>query len=141
MMRRIRTFDVLMTVSEPRASTGPAEIMEWGTDRDEYRAGDTPRAYVVIRNTGSYAIRDATARITVSRKTLLGSIMLAKDREFKASTLIPGFDLPPGRSKRFEVCPFQIPYTSLAKGTYELKADILIGNRSIGTISKTIKVK
>jgi hypothetical protein len=66
---------------------------------------------------------------------------LITDKEFKASDFVPGFQVPPGNSRRFEVSPFQIPDTCLAKGSYELKADIFIDNSLIGTVRKTIKVK
>ena len=62
-----------------------------------------------------------------------------KDKEYKASDYT-GFSLRPEKPT-IEMSPFQIPDTSLAKGTYELKAQIIIDNRSIGTIDKIIKVK
>ncbi len=118
-----------------------AEVVAGGTDREVYGAGDRPLALVEIRNNGDKPIKDATITLTVTRKTALGSITLVKDKMFKASNLVPGFSVPAGKSRRFEVSPFQIPDSSLAKGTYELKADILVDGRSIGAINKTIKVR
>jgi hypothetical protein len=118
-----------------------AEITEWGTDRDVYHVGDRPVAFVEIKNTSDHAISDATIKLTVTRKTPFGALTLVKDKAFKASEFIPGFNVPPGKSRRFEVSPFQIPDTSLAKGNYDLKADIVIGNAHIGHVQKTIKVK
>jgi hypothetical protein len=124
-----------------RADGKVAEIVEWGTDKDVYHGGDRPVAFIEIRNTGARAINDATVKLTVSRKTSLGSIALLRDQMHKVSEFVPGFNVPPGKSKRFEVSPFQIPDIGMAKGTYELKAEIVVDSRSIGTISKTIKVK
>lgn len=117
------------------------EITEWGTDRDVYRAGDRPRAFIEIKNAGTRAIRDATVRLTVSKKMPIGSITLIRDQAHNASEFVPGFNVPPGESRRFEVAPFQIPDTSLAKGTYELRVDIVIMDILIGTLRKNISVK
>lgn len=117
------------------------EITGWGTDRDVYQAGDRPVAFIEMRNTSTRAIKDAVVKLTVTRKTPLGTITLIKDQAHKASEFVPGFNVPPGKIQRFEVSPFQIPDTSLAKGIYELKVDIIIENRSAGTLHKTIRVK
>lgn len=142
MERYSSTFIFLMTSQNPMAEGEPtAEIIDWGTDRDFYRAGDRPMAFIEIKNTGAHAIKDALVKLTVTRKTPLGTITLIRDQAHKVSVFVPGFDVPPGKSRRFEVSPFQIPDTSLAKGTYELKADIVIENRSVGILRKTILVK
>lgn len=135
-------FIFLMTSHSPVAEgEGAVEIIGWGTDKDVYQAGDRPSAFIEIRNNGFRAIKDAVVKLTVTRKTPLGAITLIKDQAHKASEFVPGFNVPPGKIQRFEVSPFQIPDTSLAKGTYELKADIVIENRSVGTLRKTISVK
>jgi hypothetical protein len=80
-------------------------------------------------------------KLTVTRKTPLGKITIVNGKAYKARELLPGFSIPPGKSKRFEVSPFQIPDTSLAKGTYELKAEIIIEDHPVGLIFKDIKVE
>jgi hypothetical protein len=117
------------------------EMVDGGTDRDVYSAGDRPVAFIEIRNNSDRPVKDATISLTVTRKMPFGNITLIRDKAHKASEFVPGFNVPPGKSKRFEVSPFQIPDMSMAKGTYELKAEIVVDSRSIGTISKTIKVK
>ncbi len=141
MGRYLSTFIFLMTSHNPAAGEPTARIIEWGTDRDVYHVGDRPVAFIEIRNTGSHAIEDAVVKLTVTRKTPIGAVTLIKDQAHKALELVPGFKVSPGKSRRFEVSPFQIPDTSLAKGTYELKADIVIEGRSVGTLHKTISVK
>jgi hypothetical protein len=132
---------MVLNLEHKPAGGDVVEIVDWGTDSDIYRAGDRPTAFIGIRNTGTHAINDATVKLTVTRKTPLGSITLIKDQAHKASEFVPGFNVPPGKSRRFEVSPFQIPDTSLARGTYELKVDIVIDNRSVGTLHKAISVK
>jgi hypothetical protein len=142
MERNSFTFMFLMTSQNPLAGGEyTAEIIDWGTDRDVYRAGDRPVAFVEIKNTSTNAIKDAVVKLTVTRKLPIGAITLIKDQAHKASEFVPGFNVPPGESRRFEVAPFQIPDTSLARGTYELKADIIIENRPVRTLRKTISVK
>lgn len=132
---------MVLKLAHKTAGGDVIEITGWGTDSDIYQAGDRPSAFVEIRNAGDRTINDASIILKVTRKTPIGAFVLIKDKEYKASALIPGFSLPPGKSRRFEVSPFQIPDTSLAKGTYELKAQIIVDNRTIGTIDKIIKVK
>ncbi|OPY28476.1 MAG: hypothetical protein A4E28_01533 [Methanocella sp. PtaU1.Bin125] len=131
-----------MTANSPLAEGDrAADIIDWGTDKDVYRAGDRPTAFIEIRNNGARPIDDAVVKLTVSRKMPLGSITLIKDQAHKASEFVPGFRVPPGKSRRFEVSPFQIPDTSLARGTYELKAEIVIEERPVVTLRKAISVK
>ncbi|HEY3274554.1 MAG TPA: hypothetical protein VGJ92_12355 [Methanocella sp.] len=142
MERNLQTFIFLMASHDPAAEEEKiAKIIDWGTDRDTYHAGDRPVAFIEIRNTSGQTIDDATVKLTVTRKTPLGAITIINGKVYKAGELLPGFSIPPGKSKRFEVSPFQIPDTSLAKGSYQLKAEIIVRDHPVGLIFKDIMVK
>jgi len=142
MERNLLAFNFLMASQDPAAEEAKiAKIIDWGTDRDVYHAGDRPVAFIEIRNTGGRAIENAAVKLTVARRTPLGPVNVVKDRVIKASDLLPGFNIPPGKSQRFQVSPFRIPDTVMAKGTYELKAEILVEDRPLGLVEKTIMVK
>jgi hypothetical protein len=142
MRRSLSTFIFLMASRDPALEEEKiAEILDWGTDRDVYHAGDRPVAFVEIKNTSGHVINDATVKLTVTRRTALATFTLINGKAYKANEIVPGFNIPPGKSKRFEVSPFRIPDSSLAKGTYELKAEIIVRDHPVGLIFKDITVK
>ena len=121
-----------------------ARIDGWGTNKDEYRAGDAVTGFVRIRNEGSVPISDIDIEVRVVKETLLGGIEVHR-KTYRASDFIQDFCIPPGEILMFHFPPvgqppFIVPATSLARGKYHFTGRLTIGGTEIGRVEKKIQI-
>lgn len=137
----------MLILSVLPASTGDsaaARIDGWGTNKDEYIAGDAVSGFVRIKNEGMSPIRDIDIEVRVVKETLLGGIEVHR-KTYRASDFIPGFEIPPGETLVFHFPPtgqppFIVPATSLARGKYHFTGRLTIGGTEFGRVEKSIRI-
>lgn len=126
------------------SETSGAQILDWGTNKDEYKAGDTVSGFIKIKNMGSMVIRDMIVSVQVLRQTLLGEIEVHHS-DYNVADFLRDFQIPPGLIKEFQFPPagqppFTIPNTPLARGKYRFIGRLSTDGKAIGKVEKTIKI-
>ena len=121
-----------------------ARIDGWGTNKDEYRAGDAVSGFIRIRNEGSAPIRNIDVEVRVVKETLVGGIEVHR-KTYRVSDFIPDFNVPPGETVIFHFPPagqppFTVPATSLARGKYHFTGRLTIDGAEIGRVEKRIRI-
>jgi hypothetical protein len=129
---------VKITATAEPSGKASAEVAGYGTDKDTYNRGDKASGYIMLKNTGDVAIKDATVKVTVSRDVpALGTTTIGS-KDFKVS----GLNVNPGETKKAEFS-VDIPkeYSGFSTaGDYQLNGKILVGGKEVGDFSKSIKV-
>ena len=121
-----------------------AQVLDWGTNKDEYKLGDTVSGFIKIKNTGDTLIRDMTFSVKVLRQTLLGEIEVHHS-DYNAADFLQDFHIPSGMTKEFQFPPegqppFTIPNTPLARGKYRFIGRLTTGGKDVGKVEKTIRI-
>jgi hypothetical protein len=115
-----------------------AQLVGYGTDKETYKAGETATGYIILKNTGSTVINDATLRLSVARSmgalgmTTLGSM------DFSLTDL----GIKPGETKRADFS-VKIPaqYAGFSTtGSYDLSGTVLANGKQVGTFTRHINV-
>lgn len=132
------TGEVKVTATAEPSGKVSAEVAGYGTDKDTYNRGDKASGYIMLKNTGDVAIKDATVKVTVSRDVpALGTTTIGS-KDFQIS----GLNINPGETKKAEFS-VDIPkeYSGFSTaGDYQLNGKILVGGKEVGDFSKSIKV-
>ena len=118
--------------------TASAEVVNYGTDRDLYNRGDTAKGFITIRNTGSTEINDVTISVSVSRSVPILGMMKLGSQDVK----LTGLHIAPGETKDASysvTIPSEFKGISTA-GDYKVSGTAYVGDRDIGSFSKSIKV-
>ncbi|MGE5556959.1 MAG: hypothetical protein ACM3QV_00345 [Caulobacteraceae bacterium] len=115
----------------PTWQTRKAEIVDWGTDKDEYKPGETAKAWITIRNTGSSPIKEVTLRGKVQRK-IAGRFIGLGGHEITLSDL----NIQPGGTESYK----QTQYVPYAPGTYKANIVVIIDGVEIANLEKIITI-
>jgi hypothetical protein len=116
-----------------------SELTGYGTDKDTYKRGDTAVAYIVIKNTGTVPINEATLDIKVDRYvSIIGYVSVENTR-----TTLTGLNIGAGETKRAEyliTIPSDYQGVSTA-GKYRFAIDVIVWDNPIGDFSKEVSVQ
>lgn len=137
---------MLILCAQPAAAgeTAVARIDGWGTNKDEYRAGDAVSGFVRVRNEGEAPIKNIDIEVRVVKETLVGGLEVHR-KTYRAADFIPGFNIPPGETLVFhfppaDQPPFIVPATSLARGKYHFTARLTVGGKEFGRVEKRFRI-
>ena len=115
----------------PPANTAKAEVVDWGSDKDEYKIGDTATVRIAIKNGGNTDVNDIQIHAAIEKEFLGAYIKLISQR----------LDAPIDRIKPGETGQFkrsaQIPDFP---GKYRVNVTVLIDGNEIGKFQKVITV-
>lgn len=116
-----------------------ARLVDYGTDKDTYKRGDTAVAYIVIKNTGTVPINEATLKIKVERYvSVVGYVNVQSP-----TTTLTDLNIKPGETKRAEYL-IAIPndYEGISTaGKYRFTIDVLVWGSDIGNFHKEATVQ
>jgi hypothetical protein len=127
-----------LVVPASAAGTMNAEIVNYGTDKDIYKRGDTAKGFITVKNTGDMNINDATISVSVARSVPVLGMMTLGNQDIK----LTGLNIKPGETKNAEYS-VTIPsdYKGLSTaGDYKVSGKAIVGGKDIGSFSKSIKV-
>ena len=135
---------ILCPLPASASEAAGAQVLDWGTNKDEYKSGDSVTGFIKIKNTGSTVIHDMTVSVKVLRQTLLGEIEVHHS-DYNVADFIQDFRISPGESKEFRFPPtgqppFTIPNTPLARGKYRFIGRLVTGGKDLGKIEKKIRI-
>ena len=120
-------------------STGSvAKIVDYGTDKNTYRGGETATGHLTIKNTGSTTIKGISTTATVYRNLpLLGNTaVLTQDYP------VADQNIKPGETKRVDfsvTIPAEYAGMSTA-GKYDLQVGVTADGQNIGSFTKSVTV-
>ena len=115
-----------------------AQLVNYGTDKDTYKRGETANGYATIKNTGSTVIDTVTISAKVSRSMPLVGSLSVLSKDFK----VTGLNIKPGETKKVQFS-VNIPSTFSGfstAGSYDIKGNVLVNGKQLGSFSKHIKV-
>ncbi len=116
-----------------------AALVDYGTDKDAYRRGDTAVAYMVIKNTGTVPVDEATLNVKVERYvSIVGYVPVQSP-----TTTLTGLNITPGETKRAEyliTIPGDYEGVSTA-GKYRFTIDVVVWGSKIGSFQKEVTVQ
>jgi len=116
-----------------------AQLVDYGTDKDTYKPGDTAITYIVIKNSGTVPITEATLNIKVERYvSVIGYVNVQNP-----TTTLTGLGIGPGETKRLEYS-ISIPgdYEGVStSGKYRFTIDVLVWGNQIGEFTKEVTVQ
>ncbi|WP_424358852.1 hypothetical protein [Methanocella sp. MCL-LM] len=135
---------ILSVLPASAGEAAAARIDGWGTNKDEYQAGDTVSGFIRIINEGATSIRDIEIEVRVVKETLVGGIEVHR-KTYRAADFIRGFSIPPGETVLFHFPPagqppFTVPASALAKGKYHFTGRLMIGGKEFGRVEKRIRI-
>ncbi|BAI62522.1 hypothetical protein MCP_2450 [Methanocella paludicola SANAE] len=116
-----------------------SSLVGYGTDKDVYKRGDTAIAYMVIKNTGTVPIDEATLNIKVERYvSIVGYVNVQSP-----TTTLTGLNIKPGETKRAEyliTIPGDYEGVSTA-GKYRFTIEVIVWGNNIGSFQKEVTVQ
>jgi uncharacterized membrane protein len=112
-------------------NTAKAEVVDWGSYKDEYKVGDTATADIAIKNTGDKDIQIVELKGSIEMDFLGKFIRLIGD-----SLIIPINKIGPGQTERFSQSG-KIPNFP---GKYRITVKVLADGQVIGDFQKIITV-
>ncbi len=115
----------------PPANAAIAEVVEWGSDKDEYKVGDTATVRIAIKNNGNSDINDILLQAAIEKEFLGAYIKLISQR-----IDVPIDKIKPGETEQFKQSA-QIPNFP---GKYRVTVTVLIDGHEIGNFQKVITV-
>lgn len=121
-----------------QTSGGAAQIMDYGTNKNTYKGGETATGHITIKNTGSTTIKDISTTATVYRNLpLLGNTaVLTQDYP------VANQNIKPGETKRVDfsvTIPAEYAGMSTA-GKYDLKVGVTADGQNIGSFTESVTV-
>jgi hypothetical protein len=122
-------FQILIAVPPP--GSVKAEVVDWGSDKDEYMVGDTATARFEIKNIGASDIDKVELYGSIEKNFLGKFIRLIGDR-----ITVPIGVIKPGGTERIEQSG-KIPNFP---GTYRINVKVIADGEEIGNFQKVIKV-
>gem|GEM_PF-4066319 len=114
------------------SDTTKAEVVDWGSYKDEYKVGDTATADIAIKNMGEKDIEIVELQGGIEKDFLGKFIRLIGD-----SLIIPINKIGPGQTERFSQSG-KIPNFP---GRYRITVKVLADGQVIGDFQKIITVK
>lgn len=131
---------VTITPSGPTPVPSPnAQLVDYGTDKDTYKRGDTAATYIVIKNTGNVIINEATLNINVERYvSIIGYVSVQSP-----TTTLTDLNIKPGETKKAEysiTIPSDYEGVSTA-GKYRFTIDVIVWGKNIGQFQKEVTVQ
>jgi hypothetical protein len=122
-------FHILIAVPPP----GPAkaEVVDWGSDKDEYKVGDTATARLSIKNTGGTDISNVQLYGSIEKEFLGKFIRLIGD-----SITAPIGVIKPGQTESIKQSG-KIPNFP---GRYRINVKVMADGEDIGNFQKVITV-
>lgn len=135
---------ILCVLPASAGESATARVDGWGTNKDEYRAGDAVSGFVRIKNEGTAPILNIDIEVRVVKETLVGGIEVHR-KTYRASDFVPGFSIPPGETVVFHFPPvgqppFTVPDTPLARGKYLFTGQLMIGGKEFGRVEKRLRI-
>jgi uncharacterized membrane protein len=124
-----QVFQILSAVPPP--GTGGAEVVDWGSYKDEYKVGETATARLAIKNTGDRDIDRVELQGSIEKEFLGKFIRLIGDR-----MAMPIGAIKPGQTETIEQSG-KIPNFP---GRYRISVKVIADGREIGSFQKTIAV-
>ncbi len=115
----------------PPANTAKAEVVDWGSDKDEYKVGDTATVRIAIKNNGDSAVNDIQLQAGIEKEFLGAYIKLISQR-----LDVPIKGIKPGETEQFKQST-QIPNFP---GKYRVTVTVLIDGNAIDKLQKIITV-
>lgn len=116
-----------------------SSLVDYGTDKDIYKRGDTAVAYMIIKNTGTVPVDEATLNIKVERYvSIVGYVNVQSP-----TTTLTGLNITPGETKRAEyliTIPGDYEGVSTA-GKYRFTIDVIVWGSKIGSFQKVVTVQ
>jgi hypothetical protein len=132
-------YDIfLMLAASPSASAATpapgaeAEVVDWGSDKDEYKVGETATVWVAIKNTGEKAIEKVEIRAGVEKEFLGSFVKLISDR-----LDVPIERIGPGETRRFA----HSATTPNFPGKYRITVKVVVDGKDAGDYRKVIAIK
>jgi len=121
-----------------QTSGSAAQIMDYGTNKNTYKGGETATGHITIKNTGSTTIKDISTTATVYRNLpLLGNTaVLTQDYP------VANQNIKPGETKRVDfsvTIPAEYAGMSTA-GKYDLKVGVTADGQNIGSFTESVTV-
>lgn len=116
-----------------------ARLAGGGTDRDTYQRGDTASTYIIIENTGTVPVDEATLDIGVERYvSIIGYVKITN-----TTTTLSDLNITPGDTAREEYS-ITIPedYNGLSTaGKFRFTVGVIVGGKKIGEFQKEVIVE
>jgi hypothetical protein len=115
-----------------------AQLVNYGTDKDTYKRGETANGYATIKNTGNSVIDTVTISAKVSRSMPLVGSLSVLSKDFK----VTGLNIKPGETKKAQFA-VNIPSTFSGfstAGSYDINGNVLVNGKQVGSFSKHIRV-
>lgn len=123
---------ILILSAVPPVKTARAEVVDWGSDKDEYSVGDTATARLAIKNAGDTGITMIELYGSIEKEFLGKFIRLIGDR-----LMVPVNGIKPGQTEKIEQSG-KIPNFP---GRYRINVRVIVDGQEIGSFQKIINVK
>jgi len=121
----------LILSATPPLRTLKAEVVDWGSNKDQYNVGDKATAWISIKNTGDSEINSVEVRGGIEKDFLGKFIKLISDR-----LTVPIYRIRPGDTERYQYSG-QIPNFP---GRYRVKVKVLVEGEEIADVQKDITI-
>jgi hypothetical protein len=114
-----------------------AQLVDYGTNSDTFKAGDLATGYIVIKNTGNTVINDVDMTVTAARTLpFIGEVKQSQD------VSVHDQNIQPGETKRIEYS-ILIPatYSGISTaGDYKITVVVKVAGVQIGSFTKQVKI-
>ncbi len=122
-------FHILALSAGPQGAK--AEIVDWGTDKDSYKAGDRATVRIAIRNTGDTDITKVEVKAGIEKDFLGNFVKVVSDR-----ITVPIHRIKPGETGQYK----QTATIPDFPGKYRITVNVIAGGQDIGQLQKVIEV-